>query len=435
MPIRWNKKVQIDDEEITPHDWLKTNWQEFTAREAAQILSTAASGTIGESGIRKHLKGKLGLAYGQGVDHARQRQHPPDGVPDNGKMFQGIAAADIVSFIRRKQVATLTELSNRFDRSQSTIESILWEMISAGYSVKRDHQKVLVQNFPTVDFEPKPLFPTGHVDEICFALISDTHAGSHCEQVTAVNDLIHVAYEEYGVKNVLHAGDIFAGCGVYRGQAQELYAVSGKDQAYATAHNLPQRPGLRYFVLGGNHDYSFFKAAGLDARRELLLLGREDITLLAYDAATVPLMPDIDVHLWHPSGGVPYALSYRGQKGVEQLAQDELMQVVMGDKLTPTIRLVLIGHLHVQYMFDYGPMVVLGAGCFEGQNSYLKRKKLVPHVGGWILRCRFVDGMLHRLEPIRIRYRELEDDWKPWRAKFEGQRQVEVLQPIFSMEE
>jgi len=162
---------------------------------------------------------------------------------------------------------------------------------------------------------------------------------------------------------------------------------------------------------------------------------RPDITLLDYDAATIPLLDGMDARMWHPSGGPAYALSYRGQKYASQLAFDELMSVVMGEKSKPTIRLVAVGHFHVQFMFDQGPMVVVGTGCFEGQNSYLKRKGLVPHVGGWIIRARVIDGILHRVEPIRFRYREIEDDWRAWWAKRQAKRETTVLEPIFSLVE
>jgi predicted phosphodiesterase len=305
-------------------------------------------------------------------------------------------------------------------------------MMSAGYSIIVDHRRVIIPDTPVTDFQPQPLFPSDDTADISFGVVSDTHAGGYHEQVTALHDFCHIAKEEFGVKYILHAGDAFAGRGVYRGQSSEVYAVNGEGQAEAVANNLPE--GFRWWLLGGNHDYSFYRMSGLDVRKELVSR-RDDIVLLPYDAADVPLLPGIDARLWHPSGGVPYALSYRGQKGAAQIAQDELMQVVLGDKVRPTIRLLIIGHLHVQYMFDHGPIVVLGAGCFEGQNSYLKRKQLVPHIGAWVIQCRFVGGMLHRITPVRFRYREIEDDWRPYWAKRKVAREYDRMEPIFSIEE
>jgi len=359
-------------------------------------------------------------------------------VPEQSEEFCGVPARDVIRALKRKP-RTLHELSEVVDRAESTVEDIIAEMVAAGYAIERDEQRrVLLPDKPAGDYEPSlALFPEGgQTFEICFGVVSDTHGGSRAEQVTALRDFVHIAREEYGVRHILHGGDTFAGYGVYRGQAADLYAITGEEQADAVANNLPEYDDLTWYLLGGNHDYAFFKSAGLDVRRELVSLGRDDVVLLDYDAADVPLLPGVEARLWHPSGGVPYALSYRGQKGAAQLAQDELMSVVMGEKPKPTIRLMLIGHLHVMYMFDHGPMTVIGMGCFEGQTNYLRRKGLVPHVGGWILRCQFVDGMLHRLDPVRIRYREIEDDWKPWWARRQAKREeVEELEPIFSLAE
>lgn len=353
--------------------------------------------------------------------------------PEQRAEFCGVPSGVVVRALRKK-AHTLRELSLVVDRSEATVEQIVAEMMAAGYGIEREERRVTLPSKPAVAFESPPLFPVGEAVEVCFGIVSDTHGASHAEQVTALHDFVDVAYGEYDVRHMLHAGDAFAGWGVYRGQQAEVYATSGEEQAEAVANNLPCKEGLRWYLLGGNHDYSFYRLAGLDVRRELGRLGRDDVMLLSYDAEDVPLLPGIEARLWHPSGGIPYALSYRGQKGAEQIAQDELMQVVMGEKPKPTIRLVVIGHLHVMYLFDHGPMVVVGAGCFEGRNSYLKRKGLVPHIGGWIVRCRFVDGMLHRIEPVRIRYREMEEDWRAWWVKRQARREeVEVLEPIFSL--
>lgn len=431
MPLDWKADIDVEGEKTTPAAWLVKNFREYTSLQAANILSNFGVGTIGESGVQRHLKTHHGLGYGQG------RRVTTNKSTANGQdpMFQGIRAVDILKFLRKSKTVSLSQLSRKFDRSESTIERILSDMITSGYAIKRELKRVTLLPFPEMDFKVKPLFPHGKTVEICFGLVSDTHAGSYCEQVTALNDFVHIAHEEYGVQHMIHGGDAFAGVGVYRGQEAELYAETGWAQINAVADNLPRYKDLTWYVLGGNHDYSYIKAGGPDVRRGLVDY-RDDIVLLDYDAHTLPLLKGIDAQLWHPSGGMPYALSYRGQKGVEQLAYSELMAIVMGDKKLPTVRLLFIGHLHAMYHFEAGPIAVVGAGCFEGRNSYIKRKGLVPHIGGWILQCQFVDGMLHRLTPIRIRYREIEDDWKPYHQKRQAKnRQTTALEPIFTLAE
>lgn len=386
----------------------------------------------------KQILEKTGLTIGQ----ARWRvKRYIDNLPDdiagrNEALYGGIPVSDLVAYLR-KGPRSLRELSQRFDRSEETLAQVLVDMKADGYAVIRDGRVATLSDTPAVDFTPKALFPRGGQEtlEAVFAIASDTHIGSKHEQPTALRDFVHIAREEYGVGHVLHAGDVFAGRGIYKGQESEIYAISGEDQADAAAHNLPQIDGVRWYTMGGNHDYSYYKLSGLDARRDLAKK-RPDVALLPFDAVELPLLPGISTYMWHPSGGMPYALSYRGQKGAEQISQQEMMDVVMGEKKLPTIRLMLIGHLHTLYQFDWGAMAVLGCGCFEGRNSYIKRKGLAPHIGGWIVQCRFVDGMLHRMKLERFRYREIEDDWRPYFAKRQAQRaEVETLEPIFWLPE
>lgn len=359
-------------------------------------------------------------------------------------VFHGVEALRVVRFLR-KEPRTRAQLSTFLDRSEDTVDQILSEMIDAGYSIERHFDKVVVPPKPVLETDFPNLFPTedGEVPaevKITFGVVSDTHFGSRAEQSSALNDFCNIAFHEYGVTRFLHGGDLMAGFNVYRGQVMDLYATTGVEQAQVAMHNLPQYPGAQWYIIGGNHDYSFYRAAGLDARREMMrnhpqhgLTARTDITLLPFDACDLPLLPGIDAHLWHPSGGIPYAYSYRGQRAADQLAFAELMEVTVGAKPKPTLRMLVIGHMHVMYSFFAGPIFVLGAGCFEGRTSYLKRKGLVPHIGGWIVQFHFVDNFLHRVSPTAIRYQEQDEDWKYWNMQRQSKgRDVIEYRPIFS---
>jgi len=76
-------------------------------------------------------------------------------------------------------------------------------------------------------------------------------------------------------------------------------------------------------------------------------------------------------------------------------------------------RVMQIGHLHVMGgPFCQGGMDVFQSGCFEGTNSYLRRKGLTPDIGGYIFEADVTeDGTLRRLTTTRLRYREQEDDY------------------------
>ena len=54
----------------------------------------------------------------------------------------------------------------------------------------------------------------------------------------------------------LIAGDLCDGAGIYPGQELEQYASTADEQEASVINNIPRKPGLKYFVLGGNHDLS-----------------------------------------------------------------------------------------------------------------------------------------------------------------------------------
>jgi hypothetical protein len=105
--------------------------------------------------------------------------------------------------------------------------------------------------------------------------------------------------------------------------------------------------------------------------------------------------------------------SYRLQKHVETTSYTELKDVAMRSKDTPTIKFILMGHLHIQVQAMFGPIFGAQCGCFEGQTNLLKQMGVTPTIGGYIIRA-IVDknGMLKRIIPDFRMFPEIKDDWK-----------------------
>lgn len=231
------------------------------------------------------------------------------------------------------------------------------------------------------------------------------------------------AYER-GVRHILVPGDVSAGIYGYRGHhldqvpgaAPESRATAfraTRNQIFLADVYFPKKDGLTYYMLGGNHDYWHITNAGIDLVY-MLCNGRKDMVYLGYDAADVPLTDKADVRLWHPTGGVPYALSYRTQKGLENMAFQELAEAVYKQK-TPNMRMLIAGHLHIEVKFQRGPFVAAQIGCFEGQTNYLKKKGLYPEVGGAIFDMKITDGgVIQETGYTFMNFQEIADDWQNW---------------------
>lgn len=330
--------------------------------------------------------------------------------------------------ILKKGPVSLRDLSLKFDRSEHTIFEWIQEMEDLGYAItKTQQQKVFINTVrpPKVDFSGTGLTEEEGVD-ISFAVVSDTHAGSTHSQPSAIKRFLDIAYNEYGVRHVIHPGDLTTGVGGYRGQELDIveavrprsrndYYRTIRGEVWLADKYLPQYEDLRYYILGGNHDYWGITNAGIDPVK-LFTQQRDDAEYLGYDSADIPLTDKVSARIWHPTGGVPYALSYKLQKGMEQVMSEELGKIAVENEETETRRIgfLIAGHLHVQGTFQIGPVMAVHPGCFEGKTNLLKRLGKNPSIGGMIFKIRITkSGLVQRVEPVWIPfYSEIIDDWK-----------------------
>lgn len=317
--------------------------------------------------------------------------------------------------LRQKEVVDFYALCDNLDLTPSAVHALIHTAREAGIPVvfEEYNQTVYLPNTPTRFAEPvTPLPRAEHI-----AVISDLHFGSKYCQITALHDFITRAVDA-GVEYVFVAGDVTAGYNVYPGQIHDVYAIGCDEQVESVANNLPVHAGLHYYMIGGNHDYSHFKAAGVDVVESLARV-RDDVTNLGFDQQDVSI-GEWTIRLVHPSGGAPYARSYRAQKLAESAMVGELWNLVhiAADAAisTSTVPMLLVwGHLHYASVTPYGPIFTLGPGCFEGQTNYLARKGLQPTIGGFIVDIpehmdEDVTGVTYR----HISYHEIPDDYQQY---------------------
>jgi hypothetical protein len=308
----------------------------------------------------------------------------------------------------RNRPTTLRQLSRQFDRSEDTLAGAIAALREMDLHIVETTQGV------ALDTQTAPTLPPTTLDldsmVLTLAVASDLHCGSRAQQISNLMRFERYAVER-GAQAILHTGDLFAGLNVYKGQINDLTVASADGQRRIAEKMLAQFDGVKRLVLGGNHDFSFMKATGHDAVKALCK-SRPDMVYLGYDVADVALTDRCSVRLWHPSGGVPYAVSYRLQKGMEQAAYEELSQAIEHDG-APNLRLVLSGHLHVECEVSRGPITGAQCGCFEGRTNYLKSKGLFPQIGGAIWRIWLTDGgLIQRKEYEFVQMSEIVDDWK-----------------------
>jgi len=416
MP-NWDQVVSNGTNTLTLRDFVRENYHARTDLEIADILTRC--GFSSTPSAVKSLRRRIGWSK------TKHTPKPTDLIPASEivlhahelEVVSPVVAADIdplklLKYMKNKP-RTLRDISDQFDRSERTIQSILDALKGQHYNIVGMANSVLLSTKEPPDTSSQQLTTLADLAgmRMKMAWIADLHWGSTAQQITNFLRFVSIAYER-GVRHVFIAGDIFAGHDVYRGQIYDLYAIGAAKQLAALRSVFPRYPEMCYYVLGGNHDYSFIKASGYDIMADFAD-SRDDVIYLGYDMADVPITDRIDIRMWHPHGGVPYALSYRLQKGLEQTAFSELVKLSGDEDAAPKVRGIISGHLHVTVALERGPIFAVQAGCFEGQTNLLKRMGRFPQISGYIVEWKITDGgHIQEVTPTIINFLEIIDDYR-----------------------
>lgn len=342
------------------------------------------------------------------------------------KKNNDIMKLNFINLLSKRRSFTIIELSNLFNCTPNKIIELVNEFKQEGYEINNDDHLVYMSKNLVLNSNDHIIKPL-ETDEIIFGVASDLHFGSKSCQITALKDFCEICKLE-GVKHIFSPGDLTAGINVYPGQIYDLYESNITGQTNSLLANLPT--GFQWYFLGGNHDYAFIKSTGFNVL-SYMANKRDDIHYVSFDDADVPILKNVDLKMIHPSGGVPYSISYRLQKNVEQVAYNELRKLADGNNKS-RIRFILAGHLHIQMQAMFGNIFGCQCGCFEGRTNYLKRKGLFPHIGGYIIKASLnKNGQLKNFDAKFHMFDEIEDDWKNFNHMFISDESEKIKNPIF----
>lgn len=245
-----------------------------------------------------------------------------------------------------------------------------------------------------------------HSNTIKIGVVSDTHLCSRYQQLS----ILHTAYEDFerqGVDFAVHGGDLVDGSPeMHVGMMHEQFVHTFEGQIDYVAEHYPKTDKFKTYIRRGNHDESWIKSNAGDPVR-MVCQKREDLIYLDPSnsafrhAGSAPL-----VQVYHPSGGNPYAKSYRGQRlydaVISKSISDALGSVIQESHsetngMSAGIHIdlphcIVIGHLHVFNMFLEGATHVINAPCLQSQTPYLLGKQLSPFVGYMTLEFEFDDS-------------------------------------------
>lgn len=214
-------------------------------------------------------------------------------------------------------------------------------------------------------------------------VVSDTHLCSKQERLAELKDFYQIL-EANGIETVLHSGNYIDGEAPFN--RYELHVRGMDAQLQYLGEQYPTYPGVTTFAVSGDdHEGWYSQREGVDIGRYaedvMRRGGRTDWSNLGYMEAFIPLEHAVSgkhamYHVIHPGGGSAYAVSYTAQKLVESYEG--------GSK--PAI--AQIGHYHKAEYLQTRNVHAIQAASFQDQTIFMRKKRLISTIGGWILQFR-----------------------------------------------
>lgn len=291
-----------------------------------------------------------------------------------------------LSYIREKEGKYQFRLYNSEYNISYTNES-LSKVISfrnsyLGYDPDKDDERQFTRGITKIE-EPLGITkieePLSQQDYVTFGVVSDTHLGSRYERLDALNRMYDIFFE-CGVKTVFHCGNYVDGEAHFN--RYDLHTVGMAGQIEYFINEYPLRTGIKtYFVAGDDHEGWWQQRDGVEigsyTELEAKKAGRNDLVYLGYVERDVVMNIGGDpfiIRVLHTGGGSSKGISLSGQNIVDSY------------HWTDTVDMLLVGHLHkTDFLPYYNGTSVVQAGCFQEQTTFMRKRKIIPAIGGWII--------------------------------------------------
>ena len=261
--------------------------------------------------------------------------------------------ADQLQFETLAHECIVEDLAKSYNMSTKDIFKLIYEIKKRGNNVvtlnttanaemdpsmpEKNEQVTLIRNFGHQTLVDEMTYKiVDDDDQIKVMLISDTRFGSKYEQLTLLNDLF-VKAKKLGCKYVFLNGDVVEG--IFTGQKSiynsTLHKNGAEDQAEHVAQVFPRVEGITTLFVTGERDLSFLKTKEkidvgtlIDSKRDdMIYLGpkRRKITF----TKDIPRSGEISIYLQHAQGSVPYTVSYKPQRIIASLRNEEKTEILV----------------------------------------------------------------------------------------------------------
>lgn len=346
------------------------------------------------------------------VDVGEVQDEPTHKKKDRKHKLTGVRMTEDENIIHKllsSKSYSIGELSRQLNRPRGVSKEYVFKVLDSlrnkGFDIAVDEvrkEAVLDKSELTADTTPLELEPL-YRHRIRFGVVSDTQLGSKYQQLTLLNTCYEI-FDEQKVDFVIHPGDLVDGIKMYRGQDQEIFLHGADDQAQYTVEEYPKRDAYKTYIIAGNHDLVYKKIAGYNVV-EAICKVRPDLVYKGDIGCHTFRIKNLTIDVLHPSGGVPYAKSYRIQKVIEGALGDIIDRLRITKDISTIPHIMLLGHLHIM---NYTPHIGIDGyivPCLQSQTPYLKAKGYMPEVGCLVLTIECDDDW--NINRVLLDYRKL----------------------------
>jgi len=188
-----------------------------------------------------------------------------------------------------------------------------------------------------------------NMNKLKLLLISDTHLASKYDRLDILRYLYQEA-EDKGVNYVLHSGDLTEGVS---GRPQQLYELKENSYTGQRDYVIDKYPksDIPTYIIAGNHDLWWIKNCGADIVQDICK-NRDDLHYLGSDCEDL-MIGKTRIRLYHGKGGSSYAKSYKVQKYLDSIPNEEIPDILQ------------TGHIHQAFYIKQGKTHCFQTSCLQ----------------------------------------------------------------------
>lgn len=282
-------------------------------------------------------------------------------------------------YLQKSKSKYVTQVMKDLDLQEYEVYGLVEMLKNRGYLYDvLDNKIVKIKPIKSNDIYEIP----NNLDKLKLLLISDTHLAGKYDRVDILRYLYNEA-EKRKVNYVLFSGDLVDGKSNRPQHIFELKETSYDSQRDYVVDKYP-KSDIPTYMIAGNHDYMWIKQCGADIVKDICSR-RDDLIYLGSDCEDLKI-GKLKIRLYHGKGGGSYAKSYKLQKYLDSIPQDELPHILQ------------TGHIHQAFYMKQGKTHCFQTSCLQDLTPYERSQGFSNDKSVW-----WVDVYMdNKGEPVKI---------------------------------